>query len=394
MLEQEAGRRDLDHHAPDFIADPWPVYAELRRSSPVARSERYGGFWLITRYEDVKAAAKDWPTFTSSLPNVTSIPSTHPRTEPDLPIELDPPLHTRYRQLVGPVFSRHVVEGLRPTIRQIVDDLLDDLVVAGGGDLVSGFAIPLSVGTLAAFMDFPKEDELRWVAWVRRMYDLRDPDDARVATDEYYAYIDELVEARRGAFVSLLLDSEVEGECLTASEVARFIRVLLIAGHETTAAALGFTLHHLARHPDDLRRLRDQPVLIPLAVEEFLRLSSPVTLQARNATCDLELHGQAIASGDVVALSFPSANRDEAEFPDAERCLLDRRPNRHIAFGFGPHLCAGAHVARLEMAVALEVLVGRVADLRPAEHAAPSWNPTGSVRGLATLPVTIRAMSR
>jgi len=380
---------DVDHHDPAFIKDPWPVYAELRRSCPVARSERYGGFWLITRYEDVKAAAKDWQTFTSSVPNVTAIPSSHARTEPDLPIELDPPLHTRYRQLTGSVFSRPMVEKLRPAVREIVGDLVTRLLEARGGDLVSGFAVPLSVGTLAVFMDLPEEDRTRWVAWVRRMYDTRDPEGADRATGEYYAYIDDLVAARRGAFVRMLLGSEVEGERLTAPDVARFMRVLLIAGHETTAAALSVTLHRLATHPDELCRLREEPGLIPLAVEEFLRLSSTVTLQARNATRDVELHGQMIARGDVVALSFPSANRDESVFPDAEQCVLDRSPNRHIAFGFGPHLCAGAHIARLELTVGLEEFVARVTDLRLAEHPAPAWNTTGSVRSLAALPVTI-----
>ena len=393
-MAEPAARGDLDHHDPGFVAEPWPVYTELRHAASVARSERYGGFWLITRYNDVKAAAKDWQTFTSSIPNVTSIPSSHPRTEPDLPIELDPPLHTRYRRLVGPVFSRGAVERLRPAIRRIASDLLESIVEAGGGDLVSGFATPLSVSTLAEFMDLPREDRERWVGWVRRMYDPRDPGDVSGATSEYYAYIDELVERRRGSFVRLLLDSEVEGVRLTASEVARFMRVLLIAGHETTAAALSSTLHHLTTHPDDLQRLRDEPGLIPLAVEEFLRLSSPVTLQARNATRDVEVGGRAIACGDVVALSFPSANRDEHEFPDAAACVLDRIPNRHVAFGFGPHLCAGAHVARIEMSVALEELVARVSDLRPAAHVAPSWNPTGSVRGLATLPVRALGASR
>jgi cytochrome P450 len=384
----------LDHHDPGFIANPWPVYAELRRTAPTARSERYGGFWLITRFDDVRTAAKDWQTFTSSVPNVTSIPSSHPRTEPDLPIELDPPRHTRYRQLVGPVFSRHVVEELRPSVRRIAGDLLEGIVDAGGGDLVSEFAIPLSVGTLASFMHLPEEDRSRWVGWVRRMYDSPDPADVRCATTEYYRYIDDLVKERRGPFVRLLLESEVDGVRLTASEVARFMRVLLIAGHETTAAALSSTLHHLATHAADLERLRHEPDLIPCAAEEFLRCASPVTLQARNATRDAEMGGQRIARGDVVALSFPSANRDDREFPDPESCVLDRRPNRHIAFGFGPHVCAGAHVARLELTVALEELVARVGDLRLAAGAAPSWNRTGSVRSLATLPVEVLGTSR
>ena len=384
---QSGPASNLDHHDPAFVADPWPVYAELRRSCPVAHSEHYGGFWLVTRYEDVKAAAKDWETFTSSVPNVTAIPSSHDRNEPDLPIELDPPLHTRYRQLTGPVFSRHVVEELRPAVQGLVDDLLEPLLAAGAGDLVSGFAVPLSVGTLAVFMDLPEEDRTRWVAWVRSMYDPRDLDAVRAATSEYYAYIDDLVAARRGAFARMLLDSEVEGERLTAQDVARFMRVLLIAGHETTSAALGFALHRLATHPDELRRIRDEPELVPSAVEELLRLSSPVTLQARNATRHVELRGQRIARGDVVALSFPSANRDEDAFPDAERCILDRTPNRHLAFGFGPHLCAGAHVARLELAVALEQVSARVDELRLASS--PRWNATGSVRSLATLEVSL-----
>jgi cytochrome P450 len=385
---------DFDHHDPGFVENPWPVYDELRRLAPVARSEQHGGFWLMTRFADVRAAAKDWQTFTSSVPNVTSIPSSHPRAEPDLPIELDPPLHTRYRQLVGPAFSRPAVEELRPAVRRIAGELLDEIIREGGGDLVCGFAVPLSVGALASFMHLPEEDRSRWVGWVRRMYDRRDAEDGLRATTEYYAYITDVVARRSGAFVRLLLESEVDDVRLTPSEVARFMRVLLIAGHETTAAALSTTLLHLATHPEDLERLRGEPDLIPSAVEEFLRCASPVTLQARNATRDVEVAGANIARGDVVAFSFPSANRDAREFPDPESCVLDRRPNRHLAFGFGPHFCAGAHVARLEMAVTLEELVTRVDDFRLSAGTAPSWNPTGSVRGLATLHVDVRGVER
>jgi cytochrome P450 len=144
---------DFDHHDPAFVADPWPTYAALRRTCPVVRSERYGGFWLLIRHEDVKAAAKDWQTFTSSVPNVTAIPSSHDRGAPDLPIEIDPPMHTRYQQLVGPVFARHVVEALRPGVRALAGGLVDRLLAAGGGDLVNELAVPVSVGTLASFMD-------------------------------------------------------------------------------------------------------------------------------------------------------------------------------------------------------------------------------------------------
>jgi cytochrome P450 len=381
---------DFDHHDSRFVVEPWPVYAEARRSCPVVRSERYGGFWLVTRYEELKAVAKEWQTFTSSVPNVTAIPSSHPRMEPDLPIEVDPPLHTRYRQLVAPVFTRHYVASLKPKVRELAGGLLDRILDAGGGDLVSGFATPLSVGTLALFMDLPDEDHGRWANWVRSMYDPRDQEAAHAATREFFAYCDELVAGRRGEFVRMLLESEVEGSRLAEQDVAQFMRVLLIAGHETTAASMSHALRYLAECPGERRRLREDPGLIPTAVEELLRYFSVVTLQGRNATRDVVLAGAEIAAGDVVALGFAAANHDERAFPEPERCLLDRTPNRHVAFGFGPHICLGAHVARLELAVMLELVGERVGELALAPGEQPRWNSTGSVRGLATLPFLAR----
>ena len=391
--ELDAFVDNVDHHDPRFIEDPHPVYRALRERCPVAHSDRYGGFWLITRYEDVRAAAKDWQTFTSSVPNVTAIPSSHPREEPDLPIEIDPPLHTRYRQLVAPVFTRPFVESFEPRIRLIATGLIERIVETGGGDLVSGFAVPLSVGTLATFMGLPDEDHSRWVSWVRRMYDPSDQEGAREAGLEYFDYIDALVAERRARptddFISMLLDSEVKGEQLRALEVSRFMRVLLIAGHETTAAAMSFALHYLAEHAEEWRRLVDDRSLIPGAVEEFLRLSSTVTLQARNATRDLAFRGAAISEGDVVALLFPSANHDETVFVEPERCVLDRSPNRHVAFGFGPHVCLGAHVARLELRIMLDEFAERIPVFCVAPGEQARWNSTGSVRGLANLRVLV-----
>ena len=381
---------DLDHHDPRFVVDPWPVYSEARRCCGVVRSEHYGGFWLVTRYEDLTAAAKDWQTFTSSVANVTAIPSSHRRKEPDLPIEIDPPLHTRYRQLVAAVFTRHYVASLKPRVRELAGRLLDQVLDAGGGDLVSGFSTPLSVGTLALFMDLPDEDHGRWVSWVRSMYDPRDQDGAHAATHEFFAYCDELVAGHRGAFVRMLLESEVEGARLTEKDVAQFMRVLLIAGHETTAASMSHGLRYLAENPDERQRLRDDPGLIPTAVEELLRYFSVVTLQGRNATRNVVLGGAEIAEGEVVALGFAAANHDETAFPEPELCLLERTPNRHVAFGFGPHICLGAHVARLELVVTLELVGERVRELALAPDEEPRWHSTGSVRGLATLPVLAR----
>ena len=393
QAEVEAFAAAFDHHDHRFIEDPSPAYEELRARCPVSRSPRYGGFWLITRFEDVRRAAKDWRTFTSSVPNVTAIPSSHPRSEPDFPIEVDPPLHTRYRQLVAPAFTRAHVERMRPQVEAVAAELLGRLRAEREVDLVSEFAVPMSVRTLATFMDLPREDTPRWTEWVRRMYDGAGSADSDAATAEYYAYIGELVAQRRATprddFVTMLLSATVEGHRLSDHDVARFMRVLLIAGHETTAASMAYALRHLAQHPAQWDELRAAPELIPTAVEEFLRLSSTVTLQARNATRDVTLGGSEIQSGDVVALSFPAANRDRDAFPEAEQCVLDRSPNRHVAFGFGPHVCLGAHVARLELAVMLEGFAARVPEFRIADGAAPRWHTSGSVRGLATLPVVI-----
>ena len=261
---------------------------------------------------------------------------------------------------------------------------------------MSGFAVPFSVGTLALFMGLPDEDRSRWVGWVRRMYDANDDDASdragtEEATAEYYGYVDALVSSRRpdlgGDFISMLLASEVDGARLDARDVGRFMRVLLIAGHETTASAMSYTLRWLAEHAEERRRLSDDPALIPAAVEEFLRLSSPVVLSARNAVRDVELHGVRISKGDIVALGWAAANLDAATFAEPTRCVLDRPTNRHLTFGFGPHLCLGAHVARLELTVMLEQLGERVKELRLVGGV--RYNRTGTVRSLASLPVAI-----
>jgi cytochrome P450 len=389
----------LDIHGPDFVLDPFPTYAALRDRCPVVHADNYmqefGGFWLLTRYADVKQAAIDWRAFTSRVPGVTAIPVITRRTEPALPIEVDPPVHSRYRALVAPVFSARRVELLRPQVAAIAQSLLEAIRARGGGDLVAEFAMPLSAQTLAAFTGLPPEDLNRWVAWIRRMFDVAHREDGAAATAEFAAYIDALIAARRKAptddFISVLLSQEVDGHRLSDAEVQSFASVVFGAGFETTADGLSVMLWWLAEHALERRALLAQPSAIPPAVEEFLRYSTPIQIFGRNASHVTTLNGRTIQAGDVVALAFGSANYDPAVFAEPAQCRLDRSPNPHLTFGAGVHLCLGSEVARLEMAVTLQQLAQHLPEFRldPAEPV--EWKSRGDRRGLQRLPVIVGA---
>lgn len=384
---------DFDHHDPAFIADPWPTYRHLRRECPVRHSSRYGGFWLVTRYDDVVAAAADWQTFTSAVPGTLLIPSGMQRNFPFLPLEYDPPEHTLYRQLVTPVFAPRRVNQLAGAIRALADELLAPLLDAGGGDLSVDLSAPLTSGALALFIGLPDEDKHLWVELVRRSFEgsVRDPADAVRAGAEFRDYIDGLIAARRADpaddLISLLLDSEVEGVRLTDDQIRGFTMLVLVAGHETTASTVSYALWHLAQHPAGLEYLRVDSSRLPAAVEEFIRLSSPVSIFARNAATDTEFRGQQIAEGEIVGLSFSSANRDEHHFADAETCRLDRRPNRHLAFGSGVHICLGAQMARREVTIVLQALLDSRVTLALDETSGVQWKGRGDALSLAHLPV-------
>jgi cytochrome P450 len=260
-------------------------------------------------------------------------------------------------------------------------------------DLIGAYAAPLAIGTLAEFTNLPREDAPRWEEWIGRMFEVHDRSRGAGAAAEFGAYIDRLIARRRAApaddFVSTLIASEVDGQRLTDAEIRSFLTVTFGAGFETTQDALGITLHHLAEHPAHRAALRANPALVPGALEEFLRFASPIQIFGRNATRDVELRGVTLPRGDVVALGFGSANHDPAVFPQPETIVLDRAPNRHLAFGAGPHLCLGAHVARLEMAVTLEEFLRRVPAWRLSPTDPAAWKTRGDRRGLQRLPMLL-----
>jgi cytochrome P450 len=387
----------FDHHDPKFVRDPESVFGPMREDDPLVHSDLYGGFWVLTRYDDVIAAANDYESFTSAVPGTTLIPSTQPRTDPLLPLELDPPEHSRYRALVNPVFAKPRIDALRPGLEALATRLLEPIARNGGGDIMAEFAHPVSLGSLARLMDLPEEDEPRWFDWVERMYSnaLLDTDDHAAAAREAEAYIGARVEERKrephNDFLGMLLQAEVEGHRLTDLEVRQFGMLMLLAGYETTSGAMGMSLLHLAQHPEQREQLfGDVDALKQTAVNELLRVVSPVQVFGRNAAHDVEIHDQTIPSGDVVLLAYGAANNDPSAFEHPEQCILDRRPNPHVAFGHGRHLCLGQHLARLELTIMLE----RFADLFPAfrvdPERPPTWKARGDVRGLASLHLVAR----
>lgn len=383
-------------HDPDFARNPYPTYAALREQCPVLHSPEYfpqhgdGGFWLLTRYEDVAAAATTPDLFTSAVAGVTAIPMVVQRNYQQLPIELDPPEHTRYRSLVSSVFRRKRIDEMRPRIEAGARDLLAALLGDGEVDLVRQFAEPFSLRSLSQFMQLPAQDEHLWLDWVHRMFNsARDLEGAKTATQEFHDYIDALISDRlaepRGDFISLLCEAEIDGTRLTPEEVRAFCVVVLVAGHETSASAMGIALEYLVRRPEVRTHLAATPDLIPTAADEFVRYATPIQTFARNAVDDIELHGKRIEKGAVVGLCYGSANRDPNQFDRPDEVILDRNPNRHLGFGAGAHTCLGSHLARMEMGIMLD-LVSRLDEVRIADGGRVEWATRGDRRGLIHLP--------
>jgi len=382
----------FDHHDPRFVRDPESIFGPIRDEQPLLHSDLYGGFWLLTRYDDVTAAALDHESFTSAVVGTTLIPPSQPREYPLLPIELDPPEHTLYRALVNPLFAKPRIEAMRPALEALATRLLEPIARQGGGDVMAEFAHPMSLGSLARLMNLPEADEALWFDWVERMFSsaLDDKADQARAVHDAEAYIDALIAERRREprddFLGTLLEAEVDGHRLSDRELRQFGVLMLLAGYETTSGAMGMILLHLAQHPEQRAQLfGDTDGLAHTAVNELLRVVSPVQVFCRNAAHDVDLHGQTIPEGDVVLLAYGAANHDPSAFEHPEQCILDRHPNRHVAFGHGRHLCLGQHLARLEITIMIERFAALLPDFRVDPGHPPTWKPRGDVRALASL---------
>jgi cytochrome P450 len=388
---------DFDVLDPQYIADPFSVWDELRQSCPVAHSSRRGSSWLPTRYEDVTALAHDIEHFSSLEVAVIPFEGEAPQ-EPLLayglpPISADPPLHTWTRRLLLPWFSHKKVAGYEPLTRELCRSLAAGLKGAERADAAADYAQQIPVRVIAHILGVPPELSDTFTGWVRDVLEFADDQQRRRAGMQALIqyFLTELDRRRANPgedLLSSLLQTEVEGEAIDDSLVLGTAALVLIAGVDTTWSAIGSSLWHLATHEDDRRRLLSDKEVWPLAIEELLRAYSPVTM-ARVVQRDVEFAGCPMRAGDRILMNFPAANRDPEVFEDSDQVVLDRARNRHVAFGSGIHRCAGSNLARMELRVALEEWLAAIPEFSLAEGAEVTW-AGGQVRGPRSLPVVLR----
>lgn len=365
--------RGFDHLSPVLAASLHETLAELREHAPVTWSEEHGGFWVVTRYEDVLRVAQDWQTFSSAEGVNVPAPTTPVNAIPEV---MDPPLHREFKRLINAWFTPKVVARYEEGTRALVTRLIDGFVAEGECEFMDAFARPLpGLAFFEHVLHAPPGDVARLNDLATAASTPGHPQRAE-AWQGMAAWITDLVAGRRadgpvgdGDVVDAVLAAEIEDRPITDHEILGVIQLLILGGLETTAGALGQFMIRFGEDPAIPDLLRGRPDLLPGAVEELLRLDPPFIAIARVATCDTEIGGQPIAAGQRVLLYWASANRDEAEFACPHAFDLDRESNRHLSFGAGPHRCAGSNLARMNLRIALEELLDRVRDVRLAKGA-------------------------
>jgi hypothetical protein len=401
----ESAAPPFDFRDPAFLADPYPVFRQLRARAPVWKAPQ--GRWFLTGYDDTVQLMRDrrfgrgyddpealirrfGPT---ALQEPAVVGLTH------MMLMRDPPDHTRLRGLVTKAFTARRIEALRDFIQDLTDRLLDKVVPLGRMDAIRDLAFPLPVLVICELLGIPEADRSRFVTGSSSGGALLNPttptraelDSANAGTLASSAYFDALFELRRREprddLITQLVQAEEAGDRLTTAELGANVRLLFAAGHETTVNLIGNGFYSLLRHPDQWRTLRDDPTLVPNAIEEILRFESPVQAVGRTASEPLVLGGVALEKNEIVVSLIGAANRDPAIFADPERFDITREDLRPLSFGGGIHFCLGAQLARIEAAIVFETILRRLPDLRLVDPDHPKWRPSFILRGLTELKV-------
>ncbi len=389
---------------PQFRRNPFPIYARGRRESPVMLHADLP-IASVFGYDDIVEILKDPETWSSVFPVPAEL-----ETRRDLPRSMlaqDPPEHTRLRNLVSQAFTPRMISRLEPRIEQIAHELVGDAIRRREVDLVDALTHPLPMVVIAEIIGIPLEDREHFKKWSEALIatlgvglmqgapSSRSIEAQVGVIEEMRSYFSQLVERRRAEprkdLLSGLVAAELEGSKLSFNEMLQMLILLLVAGNETTTTLIGNAVIELLEHPEQLAQLRRQPELISGAIDEVLRFASPVQFDPRRATRSVELRGCKIEEGRVVICWLGSANRDETVFEEPDRFQLTRPSNRHLAFGFGPHYCLGANLARLEAQTALRVLLERTESFRRLDDEPLPLHPSPVFRGFTKLPLELVA---
>jgi len=341
-----------DHYEqPELLLDPVGCYDEVRAQREALYSPLFGGFWILTRYDDQRRVLQDpehWSSVNSAIPN---------RGVRLLPVNLDPPIHTKYRSIVNGPFSPGSVRQLEGRIRTVCRELIERIDPTREVDFLDEFAKPFPATVFCAIFGLASEQYPRFIQWTEQVLHTSDVLVRDTATAELREYLGDLIAKRKtrpqSDLLTDLVQADVEGVGLTDDELLDFSQTIFTAGLDTVTNALAFMFRHLAENPQDRMSLLASPSLAPSAVEEFLRLYSFVQL-VRTRRVDTKIAGVEVKQGEMVLLPLASSGRDADAFPGADEVIMERHPNRHLAFGAGPHRCVGSHLARLELRIALE----------------------------------------
>ena len=381
---------DFDYLSPDVAQNLHERLADMQQRCPVAHSDAYGGYWILTRYEDVLRVVQDWRNFSSE--HGVSVPGTAAVAKA-IPEHVDPPLHREYKRIINAWFTPAVVSRYEPDTRALVNRLIDAFVGDGGCDFMEAFARPFPGLAFFDLVLHAPPDELAWVNEQATIAGQPNNPERPASAAQLHRWIVDFVERRRGEarredVVDAILHAQVEGRPITDDEVVAMIHLLILGGLETTAGALGQFMIRFCREPEIPALLRRAPVRVPDAVEELLRLGGPFVCIARTALGDVDIDGSTVSKGEKVLVYWTAANRDPAEFEDPHAFRLDRSSNRHIAFGAGPHRCAGSNLARMNLRIAVHELVTRLHDLRLAVDEADIRFHSALNRAPLVVPIT------
>jgi cytochrome P450 len=392
---------EFDHHSPELALDPWAVYKELREKCPVARTDAWGGFKVVTRYRDVVAVAKDTATFSSyhdvdgtgnGYQGVT-IPAPMVRS---VPVEMDPPEHTKHRKLLAQVFSPAATESRRGRIEEICRGFVAEVADRGHCDLVDDIATPIPAAVTLEMLGMPIE------RWHRYAIPMHQTSYATPGSDEYQEALEgigwilddvhrEIRRRReehdyRDDLLSQLLTAEVDGERLSDERLLEMAFLVIVGGLDNSTSLLANVFLYLHHHPEDRRRLRGNLELTHTAFEEFLRFYSVTQAEARTATRDTEIAGYPIAEGERVFIVWASANRDPDVFDAPDSVVLDRSPNRHLGFGWGPHRCIGAGLGKEIFSSALQATLQGLGEYRVIEEEVVKYPTASLAYGYSRMP--------